>query len=228
MATRQILQRLADEHAVLAGQRVAVESVGGVEAARRVAQASVRSRRAAGDALAARGTAASTPRAGWRWPLGDRGAVREGAPRPDRHRAGRAQPWPTAVRSIFDRPSGRHLEALFAAGARPTRSPRASAGAPRRAGGEPGGERRSRTRFQQGSELLGQPGIVVLGPLPDAVQAVTVFGAALGTTVAPARADAARRLLPSSPRRRPKPEACVRHGAGVRHAPPGGVPAVCD
>lgn len=39
--------------------------------------------------------------------------------------------------------------------------------------------------FQQLSELLGAPGITVLGPLPEAVQINTVFSGALGLTDSP-------------------------------------------
>lgn len=47
--------------------------------------------------------------------------------------------------------------------------------------------------FQQLSELLGVPGIDVLGPLPPEIQHVTVFAAAVSVTCA--QPDAARALL---------------------------------
>lgn len=47
--------------------------------------------------------------------------------------------------------------------------------------------------FQQMSELLGQPGIDVLGPLPPEIQHITVFAAAVSATCT--RTDAARALL---------------------------------
>ncbi|WP_070107113.1 substrate-binding domain-containing protein [Burkholderia plantarii] len=201
MATRQILQRLADQHAALTGQRVAVESVGGVEAARRVAQGEPFDLVAlAGDALASLEQAGRVDAAS-RVAVARSGiavAVREGATRPaiDTEQAVRQAVADSRSIGYSTGPSGRHLEALFArwglADAIAARLVQARPGVPVAslvASGE------VELGFQQGSELLGQPGIVVLGPLPDAVQAVTVFGAALGTAAAPARVDAARRFL---------------------------------
>lgn len=47
--------------------------------------------------------------------------------------------------------------------------------------------------FQQLSELLGLPGIDLLGPMPEAVQIITTFSAGLATTAA--QPEAARTLL---------------------------------
>jgi molybdate transport system substrate-binding protein len=47
--------------------------------------------------------------------------------------------------------------------------------------------------FQQLSELMNRPGIEVLGPLPPAVQMMTIFSAGISATCA--RPDAARALL---------------------------------
>jgi molybdate transport system substrate-binding protein len=47
--------------------------------------------------------------------------------------------------------------------------------------------------FQQLSELLNRPGIEVIGPLPPAVQMMTIFSAGISATCA--RPEAARALL---------------------------------
>lgn len=50
--------------------------------------------------------------------------------------------------------------------------------------------------FQQTSELIGSPGIQVIGPLPAACAITTIFSAAIATQAAsPDAVDAARRLL---------------------------------
>ncbi len=47
--------------------------------------------------------------------------------------------------------------------------------------------------FQQLSELMGQPGIEIVGPLPPEVQSVTVFSA--GVSSKSAKQEAARALI---------------------------------
>ncbi|MBN8830651.1 MAG: substrate-binding domain-containing protein, partial [Sphingomonadales bacterium] len=47
--------------------------------------------------------------------------------------------------------------------------------------------------FQQRSELMNVPGIEIIGPLPDPVQAVTVFSA--GICSRSTQVDASRRLI---------------------------------
>jgi molybdate transport system substrate-binding protein len=54
-------------------------------------------------------------------------------------------------------------------------------------------EGRAALGFQQLSELMNLPGISVLGPLPDAIQSMTVFSG--GICAASARPQAARALL---------------------------------
>jgi molybdate transport system substrate-binding protein len=47
--------------------------------------------------------------------------------------------------------------------------------------------------FQQLSELIGQPGIEILGPLPPEIQAVTIFSAGLSSACH--ERDAARAVV---------------------------------
>ena len=67
--------------------------------------------------------------------------------------------------------------------------------AARRAGGEPGRARRADLGFQQLSELIGEPGIEILGPLPPEIQALTIFSAGAVQRVS----SSARLHAPSSP-----------------------------
>ncbi|RQR31510.1 ABC transporter substrate-binding protein [Burkholderia sp. Bp9143] len=199
MATRPLLARLAAAYEHETGVRISITSVGGVDAARRVrdgepfdcvvlASDAIERLAAAGrvDAgsrvdVARSGVAVAVPAGAARPDIGTEAALRDAV-----LRAGRI--------GYSTGPSGTHLNRLFA------RWGIADAIAPRIVQAPPGvpvgaliasGE--VELGFQQLSELMHVPGVDVAGALPDAVQAVTVFAAAIGSA-AHDRAAAARFL----------------------------------
>ena len=199
MAMRQVLTELAEAYEQRSGQRVAIVSVGGAEAARRID---------AGEAfdfvvLAADAIArlASNGRvdAGSRTDLARSGvaiAVAAGAPRPEVGSEAALRDAVLRARSVgySTGPSGAHLVRLFErwgiADAIASRIVQAPPGIPvgtlvARGDVELG--------FQQLSELMHLPGIDVIGQLPPEIQVVTVFSAAVCS--ASNRGHAAHALL---------------------------------
>jgi len=185
IATQHLLGELAGEYLRESGQRVAVESVGGVDAARRVQ---------AGEAfdfvvLAAE---AIEKLAGGGHVLGDSRvaiarsgvavAVAASAPRPDVSDESRVRQAVLAARSVgySTGPSGVYVARLLERwGIAATIAPRLVQAQP----GVPVGTLIARGEvelgFQQLSELVHLPGIAVLGPLPPEIQLVTTFSAAV-------------------------------------------------
>ena len=199
MATRSLLAELTRAYEQHSGRVVAIESVGGVDAARRVQ---------AGEAfdvvvLAADAidklVAAGRVLAGSKVDLVHSGvavAVRAGAPRPD---IGSEDALKSAVLGAGSigystGPSGVQLMKLFERWGIADEIARRTVQAPP---GVPVGrlvaEGQVELGFQQLSELMNLPGIEVLGPLPDDIQITTTFSAAV--SAACARPDAARALL---------------------------------
>ncbi|SAL04931.1 molybdate ABC transporter substrate-binding protein [Caballeronia arationis] len=199
MATRQVLADLVDEYERRSGQRVVVESVGGVAALARVqdgepfdivvlAADAIARLAAAGRVdtnscvdLARSGVAVAVAAGAARPEIGSEAAVRDAI---------------LAARSIgySTGPSGAHLTRLFERwGIAGTIAPRIVQAPP----GVPVGALIARGEvelgFQQTSELMHLSGIEVIGPLPPEIQATTVFSA--GVCTASLLPDAARALI---------------------------------
>lgn len=199
MATRQLLADLVAQFERSSNQRVRVESVGGVDAAKRVQMGE------AFDAVVLAANAIDQLIAAARLVPGSRVdlvksgvaiAVRSGAPRPD---IGNEQAVKRAVlgaRSLgySTGPSGVQLAKLFErwgiAEQIEDRIVQASPGVPV---GNLVATGEVELGFQQLSELMNLPGIDVLGPLPPEIQIVTTFSA--GLSVTSTRPDAVRALL---------------------------------
>jgi molybdate transport system substrate-binding protein len=199
MATRQVLAELVEECERVSGWRVAVESVGGVAAAQRVQQGeSFDIVVLAADAIE-RLAAAGRIEPASRVDLARSGvaiAVAAGALRPDVGTEAALRETILAARSIgySTGPSGSHLSRLFERwGIAETIAPRVVQAPP----GVPVGALVARGEvelgFQQLSELMHLPGIDVIGSLPNEVQIVTVFAAAICT--ASRQRDAAKAVL---------------------------------
>ena len=199
MATRQLLADLIAPYQRTSAQPIACESVGGVDAAKRVQ---------AGEAfdvvvLAANGIeqliGAGKIVAGSRVDLVKSGvsiAVKAGAPRPDIDSEEAVKQAVLAARTVSysTGPSGVHLVKLFErwgiAEQIKDRIVQAPPGVPVGslvANGE------VELGFQQLSELIHLPGIEVLGPLPDAIQIITTFSA--GLAASSTQAEAVHALL---------------------------------
>lgn len=182
MATRQVLDALA---AVYEPVPVKVESIGGVDAERRVeageacdfvvlAAATIERLAAAGRVhregsvdLARSGMAIAIP---------------AGAPRPDISSEAAVRAAVASAQGVgySTGPSGKHVLRLLerwglAGSARRVEAPPGVPVATFLAGGD------AAIGFQQMSELLGMPGIDIVGPLPPDIQLTTVFRAAVCT-----------------------------------------------
>jgi molybdate transport system substrate-binding protein len=199
MATRRVLAELAGAYERLSGQPVVMESVGGVDAARRVQDGEVFDIAVlAADALDRLAAAGRIDPAS-RVDLARSGiaiAVAVGQPRPDLRTEAALRDAILGARSIgySTGPSGTHLTRLFERwGIADLIAARIVQAPP----GVPVGALVARgdvaLGFQQLSELIHLPGIDVVGALPPEIQSTTVFAAAVCT--ATNRREAAQALL---------------------------------
>ena len=199
MATRALLAELARAYEQRSGWAVAIESVGGVDAARRVQDGEAFDVVVlASDALA-KLVDAGRVMAGSVVDLVHSGvavAVKAGAPRPDLASEAAVKAAVLAARNIgySTGPSGTALLKLFErwgiAAQLEGRLVQARAGVPVGAlvaGGE------VELGFQQRSELIHLQGITLVGDLPEAIRIDTIFSA--GICTAATQSAAARALL---------------------------------
>ena len=199
MATRQLLADLVAEFRKTSSQAVQVESVGGVDAAKRVQAGEAFDAVALASDAIERLTEAGhlVPRS--RVDLVRSGvaiAVRAGAVRPDIGSGDAVRRAVLAAKTLgySTGPSGvqlaRQFERWGIAEQIKDRIVQAPPGVPV---GQLVAEGRVELGFQQLSELMNLGGIEVLGPLPDGIQIITTFSAAVSVTCA--RPDAVRALL---------------------------------
>ncbi|HEX7080697.1 MAG TPA: substrate-binding domain-containing protein [Gammaproteobacteria bacterium] len=198
MATRGVLKELASRYEAATGRSVTPEAAGGVEVAKRVRAGEkfdvVVLASDVVDELIAEGRLAG-PRADIvRSPIAV--AVRAGAPRPDIGSEAAVKQAVSAARSLSysTGPSGRYLERMFERwGLLDEIRPRIVVPRPGVPVASLVADGTAEIGFQQLSELVGHPGVDVLGTLPAEIQSVTIFSGAV--TAGCARPEAARDLL---------------------------------
>uniref|UniRef100_UPI0035B325A0 substrate-binding domain-containing protein n=1 Tax=Hylemonella sp. TaxID=2066020 RepID=UPI0035B325A0 len=199
MATRLVLAELAEAYQRASGQRLRIESVGGVDAAKRVAAGEafdvVILASDAIDKLIASGHVL----AGSRVDLVHSGvavAVRAGAAQPDISSEDAVRAAVQAARSVSysTGPSGVALARLFERwGLAEELKARLVTPPPGIPVGSLVAKGEVALGFQQLSELINLEGITVLGPLPPAIQITTTFSA--GICTASRQPEAVRALL---------------------------------
>lgn len=215
MATRHILAEIAASHGTATGRVVNVNSMGGVDAAKRVESGeSVDVVVLAADALAklARGGFVRADSVVDIARSALAAAVKAGAAKPDLATDDAAKQALLAARAIAysTGPSGDHIVALFKRweifAAIEARLVKAPPGVPV---GKLVADGAAEIGFQQLSELQGLPGIDIVGPLSPALQSVTSFAAGVAASAADAQAAAGFIAALRAPSAR---EVYIRHG----------------
>ncbi len=198
MATRAVLAELAQAWSTKTGQPVAIESVGGVDAAKRVSAGEafdlVFLASAALDKLIAAGHVQGGRVDLLRSPVAL--AVRAGAAQPAVDSEAALQQAVRAARSLAcsTGPSGDHLARLFERwGLSEVLRDRIVVAPPGVPVGTLVAEGRAELGFQQLSELMALPGISLLGTLPPGTDFITTFSAGVAATAV--QVQAARALL---------------------------------
>ncbi len=196
MSTRQVLAELAAGFEQQGGCPVTIESVGGVDAAKRVQAGEAFDLVILGSDAIDKLIAAGHLQPGSRVDLVRSGvavAVRAGEPLPDIGSEDAVKQAVLAARSVSfsTGPSGVALAALFERwGIADEIKPRLVQAPP----GVPVGTLVARGEvalgFQQLSELLHVPGITIAGPLPPEIQITTTFSAGLPVGLVPGSAQA--------------------------------------
>jgi molybdate transport system substrate-binding protein len=199
MATRQVLAALAAQYEQATGQRAQIESVGGVDAAKRVQAGEsfdmVLLASDAIDKLLGSGHLQAGSRCDW-VTSGVAACVRAGVAKPDFSSEAAVKQAVLAAPSLgySTGPSGVALAQLF------ERWGIAQHIAPRIVTAPPGVPVASLVAkgeialgFQQLSELIHVPGIDIIGPLPREIQITTIFSSGIASTCT--RADAAAQFL---------------------------------
>lgn len=198
MATRVILGELSAQYEKASGDKVDIRSMGGVDAARLV-----RAGEATDVVVLASGVMSQLEAEGHVRAGSVRGVtrsgmavvVRTGLPHPDISSEDAVRAAVAEARKVgySTGPSGDHLLKLCARwgiAAEDERLVKAPPGVPV---GQLVAQGEADLGFQQLSEFLGVEGIEILGPLPDPIQATTVFAAGVASTSS--QPDAARALI---------------------------------
>lgn len=199
MATRQVLAELVDAYQRHSGQRVAIESVGGVDAAKRVAAGEAFDVVILASDAIDKLIAAGHVLAGSKVDLVHSGvavAVRKGAPQPDISSEDAVRQAILAARNISysTGPSGVALAKLFERwGIAEQIKDRIVTPPPGIPVGSLVAKGEVALGFQQLSEMLNLEGLAVLGPLPPAIQITTTFSA--GVCASSQQAEAVRAML---------------------------------
>jgi molybdate transport system substrate-binding protein len=198
MAAREVLAQLCKAFTAQTGQVVAAEAAGGVEVAKRIQSGEAADVVVLSDTAIDKLIAESKLRPG-RVDLVKSGvaiAVRAGASQPDISTEAAVKAAVSAASSLSysTGPSGVYLEKLFARwGVLDAIKSRIVVPRPGIAVGSLVASGQAALGFQQLSELLNVAGIVVLGPLPAAIQTITTFSA--GISVGCLQPQAAAQLL---------------------------------
>ena len=201
MATRQVLVDMAQAWQQQGGAPLQIESVGGVDAAKRVQEGEAFDVVFLASDAIAKLEAAGKVVAGSKVDLmrsGVSACVRAGAPLPDLSSEEAVKQAVLAAPSVgySTGPSGTALVKLFErwgiAGQLKDRLMQATPGVPV---ASMVAEGKVALGFQQLSELIHVQGITIVGPLPDAIQITTIFSGGVGA--ASPQPGAVRRLLAS-------------------------------